>query len=283
MRKLKVNSPIFIVGCGRSGTTALYELLAGHPDTAWFSNYTNRWPRKPQLAMLSRLRRLTHSRQWEGPLPRPVEGYRVFDQCRPFDRLRPLTESDVSDVEDTCLQRVVAQHLHYQRARRFINKNTRNSRRIRYLNAIFPDALFIHVVRDPRATVASLLNVSWWPDLPIWSRDAITPREWQSQGGNPVELATDFWIAEVSRILDDKKVLAERYVEIRYEDLTAEPRSTMDGVLEFLRLSWSSRFNKFISSFQLDNRNTKLKERLTDDEILIINREIGKHWSRFGY
>ena len=48
--------PIFMVGCGRSGTTALYEGLARHPQLAWFSTWTDR-ARGPELAVFNRLLR----------------------------------------------------------------------------------------------------------------------------------------------------------------------------------------------------------------------------------
>ena len=44
MRTDGLKPPLFIVGCGRSGTTIVYELLCEHPDLAWFSNYAERWP-----------------------------------------------------------------------------------------------------------------------------------------------------------------------------------------------------------------------------------------------
>ena len=49
MRISGLKPPLFIVGCGRSGTTIVYELLCEHPDLAWFSNYAERWPALPQL------------------------------------------------------------------------------------------------------------------------------------------------------------------------------------------------------------------------------------------
>ena len=271
---------VFIVGCGRSGTTALYELLSSHRGVAWFSNYTNKWPRLPQLAVLSLLARARLGRL----APRPVEGYRIFHACRTTDNFRPLTETDISDEEQRCLRLIVRRHLQYQRATTFINKNTRNSRRIRYLNGIFPDARFIHVVRDPAATVASLLHVPWWPDLELWSHGATTPRAWSESGRDVTVLAAEFWVHEVGRILADKEhVQASRYLEVRYEDLTQDPLPTIERVLDFCDLVWTTDFRSFFRTFPLVNQNSKVATRLDREQIRAIERATSKLASSFGY
>ena len=169
MRTDGLKPPLFIVGCGRSGTTIVYELLCEHPDLAWFSNYAERWPAFPPLEALSKLRDIGAIRRSPSRfVPLPVEGHALWDRRGPQDarhRNAPLTAADVDAEHAQRMGDLVAAHVKYHPGRRFINKNTRNSRRVLYLDAIFPDALFLHVIRDPRAVVASLLAVHWWPDL----------------------------------------------------------------------------------------------------------------------
>ncbi len=76
----QVEAPIFVVGCGRSGTTLLYEILAVHRSLAWFSNYTNRWPRLPALAGLSKFYPFARQHRLAFKMvPQPSEGHGVWD------------------------------------------------------------------------------------------------------------------------------------------------------------------------------------------------------------
>src|SRR4051812_4787008 len=115
--------PVFLVGVGRSGTTVLYEMLAGHCDFAWFSNYTERAPRLPQLAALSTLYAPAGLKGRPARLmPRPVEGYRLWDGCTPpfaGPSEAPLTEADVTDGAVRRTRRLIAAHLRWQRKPRF--------------------------------------------------------------------------------------------------------------------------------------------------------------------
>ena len=186
MRTDGLKQPLFIVGCGRSGTTIVYELLCEHPDLAWFSSHAERWPAFPQLEALTKLRDIGAIRRSPSRLvPSPVEGHDLWDRVGPQDarhRNAPLTAAELDAEHVQRVRDLVAAHVRYHRGRRFINKNTRNSRRVLYLDAIFPDALFLHVIRDPRAVVASLLAVHWWPDLPLWWSEDRTPRALAADG-----------------------------------------------------------------------------------------------------
>jgi hypothetical protein len=263
-------------------------MMCGHPELAWFSNRTERWPAFPRMASLSRL-------YASGILPRraarrlvkPDEGYRLWDRCRavedsPCDP--PLTEEDVRDADISCIRELAARHVRYQRASRFINKNTRNTRRIRFLNRIFADALFIHIIRDPRATVNSLLKVAFWPTLRIWCHDGVTPIKWRAEGRDPAVLAAELWMAEVQRALDDKDVLPpERYFELRYEDLTARPAEVLSDILQFTGLDWTPRFKEFVDGFRLSNMNSKYKTELDDERISSIEQLVTPLAWRLGY
>ncbi|MBC8123250.1 MAG: sulfotransferase, partial [Gemmatimonadaceae bacterium] len=47
--QIKIDRPIFVVGCHRSGTTVLYETLAKHPDLVYFTNGSSLSPHTPIL------------------------------------------------------------------------------------------------------------------------------------------------------------------------------------------------------------------------------------------
>jgi hypothetical protein len=288
MTRAEIEAPVFLIGCGRSGTTLVYEILAEHPDLAWFSNYTERWPRVPQLALLSRVRELGALRGSESRfLPAPREGHALWDRCSHAAatvRNAPLTENDVVPEEARCARRLVLAHLRYHGKRRFINKNTRNARRVRYLNAIFPDALFIHVLRDPRATVASLLKVHFWPSLPIWWAGDSTPAELTAKGRDPVAVAAEFWSREVEQVVEDSAGLSpDRYLEIRYESFVDDPARALGSVLEFCRLTPSPLVDEALARHDVGSRNTKYRAQFDSRQLALIERVTARQAGRFGY
>src|SRR5204862_5802016 len=85
------------------------------------------------------------------------------------------------------------------------------------VNAVFPAARIVHIIRDAREVALSMRAAS----------GAILERNWHFA-------ATD-WVSHVS---SGRQLVAEvgrpRYTEIRYEELMAAPAETMIGVLDFL-------------------------------------------------
>lgn len=283
-----LEAPFFVVGCGRSGTTIVYELLCEHPDLAWFSNHAERLPAFPHLEALTRLwgiGALRHSRSRLAT--RPVEGHALWDRSGPREarhRNAPLTAADVDAEHATRVKEIVAAHVRYHRGRRFINKNTRNSRRVLYLDAIFPDAKFLHVIRDPRAVVASLLAVHWWPDLPLWWSENRTPRALAADGATPEAVAAEHWVRSVERLLADARCLpSSRYLEIRYEAFTESPRAVLSRICEFAGLSLSPRIAESVRRRTIASQNVKYKSQLGEEELRTVERIVAPLADRLGY
>ena len=283
----EVDRPLFIVGCGRSGTTLLYDMLAAHPDLAWFSNVTQRLPRHPELAFLSRAHRLRSVRTagLRG-VPRPGEGHAIWDAVtsrRPADN-GPLGAHDATPEEVAAMRRVVAAHMRWQGRPRFVNKNTRNARRVGLLDAAFPDARFVHVVRDPRATVASLLRVAFWPDLPIWWADDRTPRELEASGWEPVRLGAEFWRREVLQASDDlARLEGFRSITVLYEDLVAHPTHEVVRVLDHAGLPADDAFMASLDERRPSSRNDKFRRDLASSQIEVIEQTTASAAMQFGY
>lgn len=279
---------MFLVGCGRSGTTLLYDMLAVHPDLAWFSSFTQRWPALPQLAALSRLHALTSLRASGGRwVPRPREGHAIWDAARPDPRPGdngPLTAADAAPGDVACMRATAAAHARYHGRPRFMNKNTRNARRVGFLDAAFPDAVFVHVVRDPRATVASLLKVAFWPDLPIWWVGDRNPRELVAEGWDEAALGAELWSREVDRALGDlASIDPRRSLTVTYEDLAADPAPEVLRVLDLAELPVTSRFMATLDEHGAASRNAKFRTELDDRQISTIEVTAGPVAARLGY
>lgn len=285
-----IQRPIFIIGSGRSGTTVFYRLLAGHGSLGWLSSYVNRFPGSPWLARLNVLYQapaLVKRYQDERWFPKPVEAFPIWDRFHPLENSLgspPLTEEDVSEADVEGMLHYVSKILRFSRRARFMNKNTRNTRRIRYLHAIFPDALFIHVIRDGRAVTNSFLNVDWWPMLSLWWAEGKTPVELQREGVDPVLIAARLWRLNTERVLQDKQYIPlDQYAEVHYEKLMQDPVVEMRRILDFCGLPWTPRFRAHIEAFDVRSRNFKWADRFTVQQIVSIEEEIGPLLEQFGY
>lgn len=274
--------PIFVVGSGRSGTTLLYTLMTGHPDLAWISRLTNRYPRFPWLSLASR---------WFSGVKyfRPdQEAVRVYDYCGSSRLIRErrvaMTADDVTSDSKSCLGRIVHSHVKWMGKSRFINKNTSNCVRIPYLAAIFPDATFVHIIRNGFAVVNSLLHVEWWPDLELWWLGE-TPKQWESKGGDQAELAALHWKRQISEVLKAREVLSpNRYVECRYEDLLTDPVQQLKNLTMFCNLTWPLDFEQYISSFDVAReRQHGWKKQLDTHAKLVVRRVAGDTLDLLGY
>jgi len=208
---LNCHSPIFIVGCPRSGTTLLRNLLRSHPNLAFpeeshfIPSYYRRYG---NFSDADRARRLAKSilkvgwvRYWElGLTPEN------FEDCRSF--------------------RAVVSRLFEAWARkegkpRWGDKTPHYVTHIPILLELFPAARILHIIRDGRDVTLS------------WLRTRLEP-------GN-VYMAARFWRERVMAGRETgARLPGETYMEVRYETLLAEPEATMRGVCAFIGEPYNS-------------------------------------------
>ena len=93
---------------------------------------------------------------------------------------------------------------------------------------LYPRARFIHVVRDGRDVVSSLLGRDWIDP-------STGEKVWCCQ--DP-KTAAEYWVHVVDAIRHQGARFPDRYLEIRYEDLIAHPEVVMRHVLAFLGERW---------------------------------------------
>lgn len=199
-------SPIFVVGASRSGTTLLRMMLCAHPRIhltmeasfyLWGGAYT-RWRDQdgfPPYYVRS------FSFRWLRIDPRAV----LTGLPRPFRFAdRRLLYAAVMRAQARTHGKV-----------RFGDKTPSHAASLGRIFADFPDARVIRTVRDPRDVVGSLAKMPWA------SRSLIA-----------ASVLTDAERRQVRRWRD-------RILEVRLSDLLAEPRPTMERVLAFVGEPWS--------------------------------------------
>lgn len=246
------NPPVFIIGMPRSGTTIIFEKFVELEQYGWLSNYSEMYPGLPSLNLLCRLlnnkfislrgrkKQYSSVRFGNRYLPQAVEAYAFWDMYARGNFSRDfLLNAKAGKDEIDSVAEAISKTLKYQHKDYFATKLT-GPGRIAYLDSIFPDARFIHVVRDGRAVVNSLLRVGFWKekggfDAPFWtnglSEDELIP--WK-ENRHPAILTAIQWLKVISSIREEAKELpSHRYLEVRYEDFVSSPEKCVNEFYKF--------------------------------------------------
>ncbi len=307
-RQRRIDRPIFFIGMPRSGTTVLFAAFATHPDLAWFSQYTHRFPRFTGLALLSRLpAALPRTRagvvrsggSWSivdrlqiNPAESAGDEYGIWTYCCGSKMQDSFLVGQLPDArERRLLRNAVAAAQRFGGKRRFATKLT-GPPRIGFLQGAFEDALFVHVVRDPRAVVSSLLRVPFWRDTfrlrePAWSGGLAAPdlRAWREAGESPAALAALEWRAVVEQARAEAAALTPgRYLELAYEDFVADPGAVLDLAFEFAALPPDGRPLEYAAGrVGVRDLTEAWRERLSEDEVKAVEAWAGPALGRYGY
>jgi hypothetical protein len=222
-------------------------------------------------------------------VPRPRESYAMLNYCTDsaFTAERMLDASAVDARACRRYRRIVKSYLRFQGKSRFLQKHT-GFARTRYLRAIFPDALFVHMYRDGRAVANSLNEVDWWNgDLEAWwwgEMNAGYMADYLASGKEPVVLAGIVWKTLMDLIEEECSELPEdRLLRVRYDRLVADPTGTMDGVRRFCGLRESARFDELVRHTPVANMDAKWPRVLSTTQREWLKRCIGAHLDRYGF
>lgn len=128
---LPLERPIIILGSVRSGTTLLGNILKEHPEVAYWEEPKHIW--------------------------RHRHAYRRHDV---------LTAADATPAVRRYITTQFARFLEASGKQRLVEKTPSNCVRVPFVRAIFPDAQFIHLIRDGRASAVSA-RVQWLNDYVV--------------------------------------------------------------------------------------------------------------------
>lgn len=294
---MATNPPIFIVGAGRSGSTAFHHAFARHPHVSWVSKILDVLPKAEKLnsAVLRGLdSRLLGAALKRGVIEpghlKPSEAYAYWERIAPgfSEPFRDLLDTDLTEKTKHNLQQAV-ERLTIDERPTPLHKIT-GWPRMGYLNVAFPDAKFIHVVRDGRAVVNSIMQIDFWEGwkgTKGWRGLDMTPEQqarWDASGQSFVTLGA----MELSDMFDamveaTAKIPADRFLEIRYEDLCDDPTGTFRAVTDYCNLDYTDDFNQSVIDFGFRNTNEKWSRDLTDLQQRQLEAELARHLTHWGY
>jgi hypothetical protein len=298
---------LFIIGTGRCGSTMVQEALARHRDVGFISNFDSRWPGlnlkgrwnnslyrlTPRRYIQRDRRRLLRGGDPEENHFGPSEAYRIInDKVSPIvgAPYRDLTADDVTPWLEHRFRAFFQERMDVQKKPVFMHKFT-GWPRASFIHRIFPEAQFLHVIRDGRAVASSLLERKWWRGYkgpPEWGFGPLTSEfaeQWESSGRSFVVLAGLEW-----RLLMDaagaakKSIPSNLWMDIRYEDFVSDPRERLKAILEFIGLEWTDQFDAKFKKFAFTGDRTRRHlDKLTAEQARALESVLQGHLRYLGY
>lgn len=298
----------FVVGTGRCGSTLVTEVLARHPDVGFVSNLddklnqldlSGRWnnplfrrasPRHPDLPPFRNRRRLLERGRVRVA---PSEGWEVLQR-----QISPIISATYRDLVASDLTPWLAAHLHEfferrmaaQRRSTFMHHFT-GWPRAGLLQSAFPDARFIHVVRDGRAVANSWLQMSWWSGYEGPSRWSLGPlpeayaRELEASGGSFVLLAGLAWKLLMDAFDQARAAVPPaQWLDVRIEDVNADPRGQVATMLRFVGLQWTPAFEAGFARHRFDSsRREAFRRDLDPANLALLESSLRDHLEARNY
>jgi hypothetical protein len=275
------NSPVFVIGCHRSGTNLLYDILL---SSGGFAIY------RTHLAVFESLIPRF------GPLEKQSNRKRLLDvwlRSKSFRRTGLAAEILSSRILNGCSNgadfiRIVMESVaESQGAPRWALYDPDNALHVEKLKASIPKALFLHIVRDGRDIALSLKKMGGFRPLP-WQR---------GKTGGLVETAL-YWEWVVRNGREGGRNFPADYMEVHYEDLVTTPEKALKRIGAFLehdldyarirrvglgRLSDSNSSFRDEADGQKTNPVGRWRERLSHAEVAAIEAAIGDCLEETGY
>ena len=259
------DTPFFIVGCGRSGTTLLRTLLSGHETIAipleslFIIDYLRVQSRFDLEYLISLVVREPELEEW---------GISV----------------SVDDLADCVSVPQMISRLHeiYADSKNKSRWGQKTPRFVRYLNLLgenFPRSKMIHLVRDPRAVVNSLIQ--------------------SNVHRSNVYHGSLRWKMDVRAGLSYESEHGDRVMRVSYEDLVKNRENVIGGIAEFLKFDPSALkigekiAQEYSAFYEKIHENLyrslspdiidKWKQHLSVDELAIIDEICGELMESLGY
>ncbi len=227
--------PVIILAAPRSGSTLLYETLSEARDVWTIGGESHRIIEGIK-ALNPNSARVDSNRLTEAHATEPI----IHFMRSRFARL--LRDRDGREYFP---HRAIRQL-------RFVEKTPKNALRVPFMEKIFPNALYIFLLRDARANLSSMMEAwrarRWvtYPQLrgwqgPPWS--LLLPPGWQQLNGRALEEICAFqWHSANRIVLDDlQKIPRQRWTTVNYQSLLDQPEETIKRLCAFAGLEIDER------------------------------------------
>ncbi|MGP2442020.1 sulfotransferase family protein [Streptomyces sp. JW3] len=271
--------PVFLLGCPRSGTTLLQLMLHAHPRIALPPE--NRfvlpaYERRLRFGDLGRRANRTALAEW-------ITGRAEtrFHELGLDARTVAARITDGPPTLGSALATTLRAYAEQHGKSRWGDKRPAYALHVPEILRLFPDAQFVHLVRDGRDCVASLLGMPWW------------------HAGFHEAVATWAQVMDTTR-RHARRLGSDSWHELRYEDLLTDPEPVLRSLCGYLgeayaptmtephrlaevavpaRKTWHRHTHGALDA----SRSGTWRQRLTPDQIRLCEAAFGDRLTRAGY
>ena len=265
---IAIDRPVFIISLPRSGSSMLQDLLCAHPSVAYITNMMYTFPDcfcaaehfRKRLHLDVRGERFLQDSVEVG-IGSPADPVGMWGAwlkqdlfelaCRPY-RIIEFTPGEIAAIHDA-IRRVLWCFGGVNR--RYLCKTPALLPHILFLRDLFPDARFIHLVRDARPNANSMLKLhrlcheQWqrirtrrpgvsdqstfvpYPRLPG------LPELVERFGVDDLRTTAHLWNEAMAFIQAARpQIPTNQFHEVRYEDIVARPQEELAHIFRFLDL-----------------------------------------------
>lgn len=234
-----ISQPVFLIGAERSGTTLLRLMLKSHSHLSWcyefeysvdLISHEGGWPALEDYYEWLSTHRVFQATNFQIDrqlnYPQLVNSFLIQQKNREG---KPLIGATV--------------HRHFDR-----------------LLKIWPDAKFIHIVRDGRDVARSCIGMGWVGN--VWT-------------------GVERWIEAENLWADLKQSLSEeQQIEITYEALITQTEVTLTKLCDFMGIAFEPEMLDYYKTSSYDLPSPKLvyqwKQKLSDREIQLVESRISQ-------
>jgi protein-tyrosine sulfotransferase len=214
-------SPIFIGGMFKSGTSLLRAMIGNHSQVA--SGLETYWFDIDWSAI--------HGSEMQNRLHIIAEFYEIDKES--INNL--VTESSCTEI---FLTKLMEKFTHIKNKNRWAEKTPGNVVHIDRIKSFWPNAKFLHIIRDPRDIFASMREAKKWDNVSEFME------RWSTVFSN------------VEKFNKNGLLTKESYLEVRYEDLISNTEEIMQSVCLFSGLDYEPEISMF---FGIKNDFDKVK------------------------
>jgi hypothetical protein len=201
-----------------------------------------------------------------------------------------LSPPDINQIFRQMLLSLLENYRRQSGKSRIAEKSPNNVFFFQHLHQMFPESPLVHVIRDGRDVVCSLLTMNW-----------VNPQTGQRVDyTQSARKAAEYWAAAVTagRKAGANPSVRPRYLELRYEDLVLNPEGTLRCLFSFIDEPW----DPAVLEYHKHRRNlagessaeqvarplytasvSRWKKDLTLEDVNAVSRVAGNLLNKLGY